>query len=306
MIEEKGMTQIPILVFHLGNPSYLNLMIKQAIKQGNIVHLIGDDSNRDICDNWSSADSYVPLDYFEFEKNFVQMSDYPLAFDLNCFKRFFIMREYMQKKNIDKMIFADSDLMIFTNLSEFYNRNVCGASLSIPKRQNKYRWTAQAHCSFWTIDYLSDFLDFVKNEYVNHIDVLTEKFKYHIKNSIKGGVCDMTLLYLWSEDKKGIYNTAPIQDSKCFDHCIGSADNYLDNEFEYNKILRLKKVGYDNDGPFCKTLQGEKVHMYTLHCQGSAKSLMPYIFDGNINSFRAYSNRYIQGLKRFIVKKRKN
>lgn len=298
------MNQIPIFVFHVGNPSYLNLMIMQAQKSENVVHLLGDDSNKGICDNWASVEDYVPKDYLYFEKIFVQMSDYPLAFDLNCFKRFFVMREYMQRNSIKKMIFADSDLMIFSNLSDFYHKNICGASLSIPKRQDNYRWTAQAHSSFWTIEHLSDFLDFVQCEYVNHIDVLTEKYKYHLKNSVKGGVCDMTLLYLWSLNKDDILNTAIVNNGMTFDHCIGEASNYLDNEFKYNRILRIKAVGFDDVGVYCTTINGQRVHMHTLHCQGAAKPMMAHIYNKNLNTFGAYKDRYLEGFNR-IARKQK-
>lgn len=290
---------IPVFVFHMGNPDYLQLMIKQAEKSGNTVFLLGDESNKHVCQNWYLAADYVPNEFETFLKVFVQLSDYPIDFDINCFKRFFIMKDFMMRNNIEKMFFADSDLLIFTNITEYFINKNYGASLSIPMRQNNFRWTAQGHSSFWTIEYLSDFLAFTIRMYSEKIDLLKEKYIYHIEHSLKGGVCDMTLLYLWSKEKDEIFNSAKIIAGTAFDHCIGSASNYKDDEYKFNKLLQAKIVKYEDDKPYCIS-NGQKIYMNTLHCQGSAKALMPYIIDGRLASYECYYMRYKKAFQRIV------
>lgn len=298
------MNKIPVFIFHKGNPEYLKYTIQQAQKY-NEVHLLGDISNKDLCDKWSLADNYIPDDYYEFENSFVQMSDYTLEFDLICFKRFFIMRDYMEKKNLSEMVFADSDLLLYINLTDFYERNRCKVSLSIPERQNNFRWTAQAHCSFWTLEYLADFLKFNIEIYKNNTEKLKKKYQYHKEHNIKGGVCDMTLLYLWSQDKEEVFNTSQIYDSSTFDHCLGSAGNYSDNEYRFNRILHLKKIIFSDGQPYFLTVSGERIRANILHCQGSAKALIPNLMCYKYNTFSAYRKRYIEVFKRILNKIRR-
>lgn len=296
------MENIPIFVFHIGNPPYLKTMIKCA-ETNNVVHLIGDKSNREVCSIWAEAEDYIPKLYYEFEKVFEQMSDYSLEFDLNCFKRFFIMYEYMKRNNIPKMMFADSDLMIFFNISEFYNNNPCSVSLSIPYRQDNYRWTAQAHCSLWTIESLKDFLIYTIDIYTSHKEKLKEKYQYHCEHSLKGGVCDMTLLYLWSQGRKDVFNICKVKDGAVFDHCIGQSSNYYDDEYKYNSVLRVKKVKFINGIPYSFTKDGNKVRMLALHCQGSSKTVMKDLADGKAYRMSTYINRYVDIAKRLLKRK---
>ena len=298
------MEKIPVFIFHIGNPEYLKIVVEQASKK-NEVHLLGDKSNKDACSIWDEAEKYVLEDFRLFEKVFFQMSDYSLEFDLNCFKRFFIMKNYMIANNINNMVFADSDLMIYTDFTEYYATHKCHVALSIPERQDNYRWTAQAHCSFWTLDYLIDFLDYVTETYKTNNDLLKKKYNYHIENNLKGGVCDMTLLYLWSKDKSGVHNIARTMENSVFDHCLGSPDNYYDNEFSYNKLLHAKKVFFKNEIPFFKSNNGDYIEARVIHCQGSAKTLIPFLVNFKFATPKAYLLRYIEIADRLLKRMKK-
>lgn len=294
------MNKIPVMVFHQGNPDYLKKTVELAEKNNNEVHLIGDASNKGVSRIWANADEYVPSDYEEFEKAFVQMSDYSLTFDLICFKRFFIMREYMLKNNIDEMVFADSDLLVYTDLSEFYKKHNCKASVSIPARQENYRWTAQAHCSYWTIEYLKSFLEFTLSTYKSNLSILEEKYDYHKANNVKGGVCDMTLLYLWSKDKPDILNTAIASENAVFDHVFARAENYKDSEYRFDKVLQSKKVEFEDKTPYFISEKGERVQALTIHCQGSAKSFIDGLSEYKYGNLSMYFGRYFEAAKRLL------
>lgn len=296
------MDRIPVFVFHKGNPDYLKKMVDFAVISNNEIHLVGNDENKNVSAIWANADDYLSDSFYEFEKAFIQLSDYSYDFDMMCFKRFYIMLEYMKKNKLDEMIFADSDMLIFTDLTEFFRKNKCKVSLSIPKRQENFRWAAQASCSYWTIEYLEDFLLFVIDMYKNHIDVLKEKYAYHIANAAKGGVCDMTLLYLWSREKEGVLNTAMDVDGVVLDHVVGRSDNYLDNEYAFHKILKVKKVKFKNKKPYFIRDDGTEIMAATIHCQGSTKSLIDELINYRFASFRMLFDRYTQGAKRMISK----
>lgn len=300
------MNKIPVFVFHKGNPSYLKFVIKQAEKY-NEVHLLGDESNQKICKIWDKIENYIGENYLQFKKEFVQMSDYSLEFDLNCYKRFFVMYNYMISKNIDKMVFADSDLLIYTDFSIYFNNKNCSVALSIPYKQDNYRWTAQAQCSLWTRDALKNFLDYLLYTYKENLDKLKEKYNYHLSHNLKGGVCDMTLLYLWSKTYKGeLYNIAPVVDNQIFDHNFGSSGNYYDNEYKFNKILRTKVVIFKSGYPYFINIKEKKlIKANVIHCQGSAKALIISLLKCKYGTLRQYMCRYTEMVHRFIKKKYK-
>jgi len=139
--------------------------------------------------------------------------------------------------------------------------------------------------------------------YSHHKERLKEKHRYHLANSIKGGVCDMTLLYLWSKGKENVFNTCKANDGEAFDHCIGQSSNYYDNEYKYNSILHVKKVKFLNGVPYCFTEKGDKVRMLVLHCQGSTKTVMNDLTDGKAYRVSTYFRRYIDIIRRLLKRK---
>ena len=112
----------------------------------------------------------------------------------------------------------------------------------------------------------------------------------------------MTLLYLWSCSKDQILNVSLNLNGSTFDHCIGNSGNYFDGEYRFNKILQAKRVVFEGVTPYCLTVKGEKVKMLALHCQGSAKALIPHLVKGEMETFLTYRGRYKEIFGRILKK----
>ncbi|WP_378950801.1 hypothetical protein [Pelosinus sp. sgz500959] len=305
------MKDIPVFVFHKGNPIYLKTVIKCATRFNNSVILAGDASNSTVCENWFNCEEYIPDLYSDFLDNFEQMSTYSYDFDTICFKRFFIMHEYMLRNQIDEIVFLDSDALLYVDVTEFFHRHECGAALSMTDYQDNFRWSYCAHCSYWKREALLNFLHFVievyriKNQYYQQ---LVAKWDYHKKNRIKGGVCDMTLLYLWANQRNDVFNTCKVMEYSVFDNNIGSSNNYVFDEYEFSRILGIKKLKYNEGIPYLKLKTGELVKANVLHCSGMAKALINNIYKQNF-AF-AVKNRIvdviIRVIRKVIVNRKKN
>lgn len=295
------MSNVPVFIFHKGYADYLPYVISCAKSYGNSVVLAGNNENCHLDGvEWVDADKYVPAEYNDFISVFKQYSTYTYLFDTICFQRYFIMRQYMKVHNVDKIFFLDSDALLYVDVSKFYSEVDCGVSLSIPHNQENYGWSACGHCSFWTREYLDDFLNYVYEIYKNDHSLLKEKWEYHQANKLPGGVCDMTLLYLWSKKKDKVYNNALVHENAVFDNCVAIKDNYFKDEYLFNSALRIKKIRYQNNEPYFVNSSGDLVKANLIHCSGAAKSLIGNIYSKNYLS--ALWMRYFDYVKRAFRK----
>ena len=265
---------IPVVFFHEGNNEYLKYAILSAEKYNDNVILLGDSSNKDFSKNWYNTEEFDMKEYNEFEKLYKHMSSNTKKFEITAFKKYYMLKQYLEKSGYDKCMLLDSDIVSFCNYSELEFTKKYKASVSTQKNQENYIWTSSGHSSFFTKEYLDDFIKFCEYTYKNNIRQLEDKYKYHLENNIKGGICDMTLLYLWALNKPLIYNGAVNDNGNVFDHNINTSENYLKNEYKMSKFLRIKKIKLINGIPYFINKDGEKVRTYTLHCQGSAKMLI--------------------------------
>lgn len=278
------MNEIPIIIYHEGNQTYLQECIDQAKKYNNTVILIGDESNKDMnADYWYDAAELEIEEWREFADLFYNMSKNSAKFELQCFKRFFMIYALMQKNIIKQCIHIDSDVLCYYDFSKFNAfAGIYAASLSIPKKQDAYRWSVSAMTSYWTKKGIASFCSFVIAAYKDKNALLTEKWNYHKKNNLPGGICDMTLLYLWSKQEKEIRILNTMEQFKAGDD-LAVIDNNIstvENGYLYDKLFHLKKVTFHDGIPYLHKEDGTKIRTLALHFQGGAKRFMKFYASG--------------------------
>lgn len=254
---------MPVVYIHLGNlPAYLKLSVQQARKYNQRVVLISDTKPNFDCE-WVDVAS-VSEDVQRFSSVYAHMSTNSKKFELICIKRWIILRNYMTKHNVNVAYYTDSDVMIYDSLSDIYNTHYSNYEVcyTMPADQENFRWTASACCSFWTIKSIKAFVDFIFYCYdVTGIKKLEEKWNYHMKNGIPGGVCDMTLLYLF-HDKLNFCSLSSVSGNITFDQNFIDGENYYRNEYatEYavDFDLNIKKLSWENNQPYANNLKLNK------------------------------------------------
>lgn len=273
---------LPIVIHHEGMPWYLAVCIKQALKYNKCVYLIGDSSNKRLESKYNikwidgaslnkSWDVFVP--YF---KNY---SDYPESYARQILMRLFALNDFFEFIKYDKCILIDSDVMLYTNFDDLYDEySQYEASLCVPQYQDNFRWTAKTGCSYWTKKGIENFISFCTDTYKNHIDVLLNKFNYHKKNGISGGICEMTILYLWYKNNSdSILNDAKPVLGGVIDSGIGSSENYYKDEYCFDPKLQMKKITWEKDGPYFITQNSERRRAYSMHF-GGRSDIKEYIW----------------------------
>lgn len=290
---------VPVVFFHDGCQEYLKYAICSAEKYNQEVVLLGAECNRGFCKNWFNTEKFDMTNYHEFEKVYVHLSSNSYKFELNCFKRYFMLQEWFKVSKSDYCVLIDSDILTYVNYTDLNCFKNIYASVSMPKEQSEYSWAASPHTFYCTSKSVNDFIEFFIDVYTNHVNILKEKYEWHKRNSFRGGVCDMTLLYLWAKDRDDILNISKLQDI-VFDHSIQTTSHYVDNQFTKDKLLRIKKVAFINNMPYFEECsQRSMIPAATLHFQGSSKAIMgDFYYNGSY--IVKLVDRYIDYFKRIM------
>ena len=281
----------PIIVHHecadVTTSKYLLDCLNQAIKTNSDVTLLGSSNWEPLIPkgvHFADAKALESPRLAKFEQVYVDLAPY-YSNSLIFFRRLFLMDVYMHQNRLNKAILMDSDILLYQDLTDFPKFQNCDFACCIDENQHfskedtqGLRWFANCGISFWTIDALDDFLDFLQDSYENHLDRLRVKYDYHVAHNIPGGVTEMSLLYLWVQDRPELrfYNMSIPEDGKSFNNTIWFGVNYRDNEFLVNKHTRMKKFTIPKDGslPIFYPTSGGTQKMYNIHFVGSAKWYM--------------------------------
>lgn len=269
---------IPVVIFHEGCPKHLAYSVRSAERHNKRVILLGNGENKHVAREWQDSAELDTARYEAFKKVFVNYSTYSDFFALICFKRYFLYYELMEKLGFDRIIAAESDLYNCADYSSIPSLSQAYAMVSTVAEQDKdYGWSSCCHCSYWTKEALKDFLDFCYDTYGNNRALLEEKWEYHQKNRQAGGVCDMTLAYLWSRDKQNVLNSAKIIDGGTIDQNLCDPANFLPGEYKYSSLFKIKKYIFKRDKagnkqPYLEMRGGALVKVYAIHCSGRGKS----------------------------------
>jgi putative methyltransferase (TIGR04325 family) len=279
---------IPIIFIHFGVPPlHLINALNQALIYNKKVFLIGDTDFK-----LNGVQTFPVTSYLdgvaEFETAYVHMSTNEAGFEKICIKRWLILNNFLKQNTFSVCYYSDSDVMIYDNLTKVYeNYKEYDASYTFPEYQENFRWTASACCSFWKDTALNKFAKFIKDIYSKEkITVLEEKWNYHKKNNIAGGVCDMTLLYLFAKQIK-FFSLSLDRNNLCFDQNFIDSENYYKNEFEMERLTDLdkmvKKISWENGLP----------HAYNLILKNKIRFIALTEYARYINQKRSFTEKIL-------------
>lgn len=278
-----GSRSIPLAVVHFGKGSFcLKYALKSAERYTGNVTLIGDQSNSH---NWHRHCDAGRLDgsrYEQFCSGYIHRSSNSKTFEMACFKRFFILLEWMKQNNLDRIILLDSDIVTCSKLGDEIAAIVgdhSAAAYMRPTEQGDMQWTASPHVSYWTQTGLEEFTEFClrANRLPELIDKLNSKWKWHQDSKQLGGICDMTYLYLWGLGRTDVISLCPVRNRKTIDFSINLSQNDYKNE--YRMFCGVKSIGFRGGVPYgFNNRLNEKTQFLALHCQARNKSITAFLY----------------------------
>ena len=260
------MKNIPVIFIHQGNQEYLNFTINQSCKKNKVV-LIG---THEVMRN-QNLSFYNIGNYNKYTHNFTDIYEHLSTngrdYELFCFLRWFILKEYMEEQNLDVVFYVDSDVMLYVNVTDEY------------KKYEQYDLTllhrTAAISSFFTKEGINNFCNFLMESFGNKQSYNYQKISshYHLRQKfgLPGGVCDMTYFDFFHYMDNGgggpgkVGEMMSIIDDSTYDHNINVSDQY----FDFNGIKNVKiKDGF----PYVYSHKLKKdIKFNSLHFQGSSK-----------------------------------
>ena len=109
--------KIPVILIHNGYSDYLKYTIQMSSKN-NDTYLISDTNPNIECENFTFVDSQNYTESSnDFTPHYEHMNTTPFDYELFCYHRWFILKEFMEKNQIDKVFYIDSDVLLFENMS---------------------------------------------------------------------------------------------------------------------------------------------------------------------------------------------
>jgi hypothetical protein len=259
---------IPVILIHKGYQDYLGYTLKQSLKN-NTVHLLGD-TNPSIDSDDFHFNNIV--DYNEgceeFQKVYQHLNTTPPDYELFCYQRWFILRNFMVKNNIKNVFYIDSDVLLFADVNEEW--------LKYSQFDMTLLHRTAATSSFITLDSVNNFCKLLMDTYTNKGSYNYKKIASHftIRQECKlpGGVCDMTFLeyFHYHSDCGGgpgkVGEMMHIIDNTTYDHNINAEDQGFDF------VNGLKNFKMRNGIPYIYNHRiNKEIRFNALHFQGGAK-----------------------------------
>jgi len=267
---------IPIIFLHRSNSEYLKYTFAQAkaVNPKSDIVLLGDETNN----QYPFVEHYFIEDYSEsagqFARIYKHLSTHSLDFELICFQRWFVLRDFMVAHGLRSCLFLDSDTLLYTDVTKDSRRF---ASFDFTLSHG------MSGCTFFLnrVEALTEFCAFLSDTYTNRPGYYFQKMAAHFavlqRTGRNGGVCDMTAFQLYKDDHFGaIGEVALIVDDSLYDPSITWANPGFEMENGIKKIVMRDGVPY---GVLVKSQR--EIRFNSLQFQGSAtKRLMRAYYTG--------------------------
>jgi hypothetical protein len=271
----KAIRGLPVVFIHRSNSEHLRYALAQAqaSNTNSTIFLIGDRTN----DRYDFVEHHHLDDYFggaaDLGKIYKHFSTHGIDFELICFQRWFILRDFLVAQGIDQCLYLDSDVMLYTDVTsdarkfEEFDFTLCWDSIGCVFFLNRLRGLEQ-FCQF--------VLDIYSKKATYYYDRMVSHFAVRAKHGLAGGACDMTAFQFFREINFGQVGEA----SRIIAGSIYDPNINLPNP-GFAMENGVKKIVWRDAQPFGTYLRtGAEVRFNSLHFNGAAKRLMGQYYTG--------------------------
>jgi len=261
--------EIPVIFIHKSDSYYLKDSLWQAKQYNNRVILIGDESNS----HYDGVEHYRTEEYFSEAEDFAKIYQHqavnPYNYELFCIQRWFVLKEFMEKNQIEKCFYCDSDIMLYCDVNEEYE-NFKDYEISLIHK-NDYtpygrKYCYSGHSSYFTLKGIQEVNKGIIEFYAN----------FETNRHLYQHISDMYVLDFFVKNWKELGGKigpmeAIIHNSRFEDHISVEGDQYVMDK------RGLKEVTWFDNQPYCyhKKLK-RHIRFNILHFQAGKKKLMKY------------------------------
>ena len=275
----------PVVFFHTGFTADLSSVLQQAARMcgyRNVV-LLGDETNRGLLSNWYDAEELVSEELKEFRELYAVFDDAPAdSVQKICFERYFLLYEFLTRKNIKRCFLCDSDVLLYGNLCGFPMEDVDFAYAGTAADEF-LKEQVSPHCTYWTTQRLRKFLDFLVRIYRSNTRWLTDVRDRQTEDGGPAYLTDAVLVAAWCKlssryDKNFRHrNLCEVRDGVTWDLALSSPGNLSSQEYRFLPGQKRKIVHFRGGKPyFIRQDDGSEVRAVCLHCR-SCRSYIPLL-----------------------------
>jgi len=242
---------------------HLNVAVERSnFKNRTIV--LGDEGNLQC-----GAEHHMMSDYSyranKFAEVYTHLNFNPEWMELLCFKRWFVIHDFMEKHDIDVCFHCDSDVLVFVDVNEEYHR--------FKQFEMTLSGRVSGHTGFFTRNGLKKFCDFMFNVYSERgylYELFCTIYELRQKHQVQGGVCDMTLLGEYANQNAPtigevsvVMEGSGLSPLPFFDHHLRC------EEGDFEMVNGKKNIFFLDGLPWCRQVAGPRVPFATIHFQGA-------------------------------------
>lgn len=260
----------PIIFIHLKNSNYLPYTLAQA-KYSNpqsTVFLLGDDSNR-----YDQIQHALVADYFdsaqEFAQSYQHLSTNPIDYELFCFQRWFILKDFMTRQSLQNCLYLDSDVMLYADASQEHER-LKAFEIALPG-------CVPGSTYINSLNALEKFCESVLNLYrdTTCFQALELKFRQELRSSMATSISDMDAFQFYRDrHPEKVGELLEIVDDSTYDLRVSSSCGF-------EMLEGVKKLTLVQGHPFgTEAASGKLIRFKSLHFQGIDKHRIKDYFTG--------------------------
>jgi len=220
----------------------------------------------------------------EFQKRYFHFSVNPLWYERFCFERWFILREFARQMNYDRLIHFDSDVLIYSDLTESLKPFTDFSYASL--------WGSWGTILFNDMQVLDTFIDLTMQIYGRSSPLwFTAMQRVGFLSPYNGGpyhgldnISDMFVTRLIHETRKDLTyaDLYKVTNGGVFDRNINLYIPETPHDPEFEGDGKMKKFHWKDGVPYGRLMpSGEEVRFHCLHFQGGAKQIMASTFELN-------------------------
>ena len=270
---------LKIIIVHVGYKPYLETNIQITSKTNKIV-LIGDDSLAYLA-------KYPNVEFFNvnryindekivyYKKHFKNYSSNNSNFQWLCFQRIFIIKLFLKESNLFKIFHIDSDNVMLYDINNYvFNKE--NAYIMCQNYNNPNHMAHSVHAALISQNMCLEFEKLYEDLYINEskLQLIENKINFH-KNEHggyrAGGICDMTLYYILSNEKiievQNLLQPSVGKDGETyvFNNIISSGEGAISKSQYHNNIIAY--TIFDN-------INKKNYNLMSIHFQGGSKELL--------------------------------
>lgn len=232
-----------IIFVHKTNPYYLYAALRQAKNSNpdNRIILLGDKTNN----KYDFVEHYNIENYMDsarrFEKVYQHHSPNSFNFELFCFQRWFVIRDFIERElgtNMD-FLYCDTDFLLFDNISKDfttwsqYDMTICR--------------TGTPCCTYFNIGIIEKFTDFIYKRYSTKdgLEMISSYVNELKMKKRRYGISDMTAFSAYQNTylQRVLRVDIPIDDT-CYCHNINDPIDGYEMQGKYMKIIHKNSCFY--------------------------------------------------------------